>query len=349
MPDSRRKVLVVGAGLCGLAIATTAARRGFDVLCVGDGRPGASLANFGQLHSGAVLAPVLPDVAEACWQYRNDWPDELLRPALVGEPHGYALFAETEAVHTYRTAWQHIGIDVEEISPDRSPARAAHPPAAAAFRIPDFSVNLDILHARTRAFAHDCGVSLLSQRRTTLRRNQETTLVTVPDLSDSPALVVLAAGADTPDLLARAGIAHTLRQRRIAWSRHAGARPDALTYWLDGDLLAISPDHADARVGLPSVNGEYGTDEIEYARIRAALVRRGLHRSDADLSLQWGTVCEPVTTRAAPTSFVADLRDPPAGWSRAPNLVVAVPGKWTTAWHCAERVVNALEQERQLS
>ncbi|RKN46182.1 NAD(P)/FAD-dependent oxidoreductase [Micromonospora endolithica] len=348
MPDRTKKILVIGAGLCGLAIAVTVARRGFDVACAGDGRRGASLANFGQLHSGAVLAPVLPDVAQACWHHRNEWPDELLRPAQVGEPWGYALFNTAEAVDRYRTAWQHIGIDVEEINPGH-PALAATRPPAAAFRVPDFSVDLDILHARLTALARDSGVSLLPRRQVRLHRDPETGMVTVGDDGGRQDLIVLAAGADIPDLLAQAGIAHTLRQRRIAWGRHAGIRPTALTYWLDGDLLAISPDRTDARIGLPSINGEYGTNEVEYARMRMALVRRGLHSSDAELRLQWGTVCEPSTARADPTSFVADLRDPPAGWSRALNLLVAVPGKWTTAWHCAERVVSSLEEESQLN
>ncbi|WP_176733740.1 hypothetical protein [Micromonospora peucetia] len=39
----------------------------------------------------------------------------------------------------------------------------------------------------------------------------------------------------------------------------------------------------------------------------------------------------------------------PGDWSRVLNLVVAVPGKWTTAWHCGDRVVNALEKKGQLS
>jgi glycine/D-amino acid oxidase-like deaminating enzyme len=348
MPEPRKKVLVIGAGLCGLAIAVTAARRGFDVACVGDGRRGASLANFGQLHSGAVLAPVLPDVAQACWQHRNDWPDDLLRPTLVGEPGGYALFTTVEAVDRYRTAWQHIGIDAEEINPHRSLVATEGPPAAA-FRIPDFSIDLDLLHARLTALARDSGVSLLPRCQARLRRDPETGMVTVDGYGGRQDLIVLAAGVDIPNLLAQAGIANTLRQRRIAWFRHAEIRPTALTYWLDGDLLAISPDSAGARVGLPSINGEYGTNEVEYARMRMALVRRGLHSSDAQLRLQWGTVCEPSTARADPTSFVADLRDPPAGWSRALNLLVAVPGKWTTAWHCAERVVSSLEEESQLS
>ncbi|MFI6161436.1 FAD-dependent oxidoreductase [Micromonospora haikouensis] len=348
MPDPRKTILVIGAGLCGLAIAVTAARRGFDVACAGDGRRGASLANFGQLHSGAVLAPVLPDIAQACWQHRSDWPDELLRPARVGEPSGYTLFTTTEAVDRYRTAWQQIGIDVEEINPHRSSFAAARPPAVA-FRVPDFSVDLDILHARLTALARDSGVSLLAQSHARLQRHPETGLVTVDDYGGSRDLIVLAAGADIPGLLTQAGVAHTLRQRRIAWGRHDGIRPTALTYWLDGDLLAISPDRADARVGLPSINGEYGTNEVEYARMRMALLQRGLHSSDAELRLQWGTVCEPSTARADPTSFFADLRDPPAGWTRVLNLLVAVPGKWTTAWHCAERVVSSLEEQSQIS
>ena len=54
-------------------------------------------------------------------------------------------------------------------------------------------------------------------------------------------------------------------------------------------------------------------------------------------------MCEPTGDHADPAGLVVDLRDPPFGWSHAANLIVALPGKWTTAWHCADEVLAALE------
>lgn len=339
MPDNRTDILVVGTGLCGLAIATAAARRGHRVRCVGNGRPGSSLANFGQLHSGAVYAPVLPQVARACRQYRDRWRD-LARPATVGEPYGHALFATADRVDEYREAWQSIGIDVEEIDPTASAVATPALPAAA-FRIPDFSVDLRILHARTTELALASGVHLVDDT-VTLHRDADDAVVAVSTSDLLSDVVVLAAGADTPALLTQAGVEHTLGTRRIAWGRYAGPRPDCLTYSLDGDLLAISPDSDGARIGLPGVNGQYGTTDVEHRRLSAALEQRRLAPQGHDLRLHWGTVCEPAHDKADPSGLVVDLRDPPAGWRRTANLIVAVPGKWTTAWHCADEVIDAL-------
>ncbi|EEP73570.1 hypothetical protein MCAG_03897 [Micromonospora sp. ATCC 39149] len=90
------------------------------------------------------------------------------------------------------------------------------------------------------------------------------------------------------------------------------------------------------------MKGGYGTTAEERARLLEALDRHRLHQSRPDLSLIWGTVCEPTSPHADPSSFVVDLRQPPDGWTPTGNLLVALPGKWTTAWHCADRVVDAL-------
>lgn len=341
MRDGRAEILVVGSGLGGLAIAVTAARRGYSVRCVGDGRPGASLGNFGQLHSGAVYAPVLPEVAQACWVHRDRW-HELAQPAVVGEPYGYALFATTDAIDGYANAWQRIGIGVEEVDPGGSRTMTAYPPPVAAFRIPDLSVDLGILYTRMTTLALASGVPPPERQDTTLHRDPDSTVVTVGPSDPSPDLIVLATGADTPTLLTRAGIEHTLRTRRIAWGRYTGPRPPCLTYWLDGDLLGLSPDRDATRVGLPGLNGRYGTSEMEVSRLRSALERHRIRPPDGELTLEWGTVCEPASPQVDPSSLVVDLRDPPTGWSRTTNLIVALPGKWTTAWHCADRVVDAL-------
>ncbi len=193
MPDNRTDIVVVGTGLCGLAIATTAAQRGHRVRCVGDGRPGSSLANFGQLHSGAVYAPVLPQLARACWQYRDQWRD-LARPAMVAEPYGHALFATVDRVDEYREAWQSIGIDVEEIDPSASAVATAALAPAAAFRIPDFSVDLRILHARTTELALASGVHLVKDT-VSLRRDADNAVDVVSPSDLRSDVVVLAAVA----------------------------------------------------------------------------------------------------------------------------------------------------------
>ncbi|WKU04472.1 FAD-binding oxidoreductase [Micromonospora sp. HUAS LYJ1] len=339
MIDDSVDVLVIGSGLCGLTIAVTAARHGLRVRCLGDGRPGASLANFGQLHSGAVYAPVLPALSTACWEQRDRWHD-LARPAQFGEATGLALFHSADAVQRYLDAWKQIGIHASEMDPHGA---GRFPSPAAAFRIPDYSVNMSVLNAGLVDLARTSGVPDVQRYTAVLRRDQESAPVSIAPPAPRPQIVVLAAGAGTPTLLSNAGIQHTLHNRRIAWGRlQPGLAAEGVTYWLDGDLLAISPDRGGISVGLPSVKDGYGTTAEERARLLEALDRHRLHHSRPDLSLIWGTVCEPTSPQADPSSLVVDLRQPPDGWTPTGNLLVALPGKWTTAWHCADRVVDAL-------
>ncbi|MGW0503805.1 MULTISPECIES: NAD(P)/FAD-dependent oxidoreductase [Micromonospora] len=338
MIDDSVDVLVIGSGLCGLTIAVTAARHGLRVRCLSDGRPGASLANFGQLHSGAVYAPVLPALSTACWEQRDRWHD-LARPARFGKAHGLALFHSADAAQRYLDAWRRIGIDALEVDP-RGAGRFPSP--AAAFRIPDYSVDMSVLNAGLVDLARTSGVPDVQRYTAVLRRDPESGLVSIAPPAPPSRMVVLAAGGGTPTLLSNAGIQHTLHNRRIAWGRQPGLAAEGVTYWLDGDLLAISPDRSGIRVGLPSVKGGYGTTAEERARLLEALDRHRLHQSRSDLSLIWGTVCEPTSLLADPSSLVVDLRRPPDGWTPTGNLLVALPGKWTTAWHCADQVVDAL-------
>ncbi|WP_223884730.1 hypothetical protein [Micromonospora craniellae] len=190
--------------------------------------------------------------------------------------------------------------------------------------------------------ARTTGVPAVQRQAAILRRDPESTLVSIAPPMPRARVVVLAAGASTPALLSDAGIQHTLRTRRIAWGRQPGIAVEGVTYWLDGDLLALSPDRGGIRAGLPSVQGEYGTAAEERARLLDALDRHRLSQSRPELSMIWGTVCEPTSLLADPSSLVVDLRRPPDGWTPTGNLLVALPGKWTTAWHCADQVVDAL-------
>ncbi|MBT8228173.1 MAG: FAD-binding oxidoreductase [Dactylosporangium sp.] len=334
-------LLVVGSGLCGLTIAITAAQRGMTVRCVGDGRPGASLANFGQLHSGAVFAPVLPDTARECWTHRYRWHD-LAAQANVSTPHGYGLFTSADTAAVYQRAWQEVGIDAAEVDPADLAMSGTYPPPAAAFRLPDFSVDLAHLHHLTTGLALTSGVLLDTTRPVTPRRDRGSTTVSVDGVEAAANMIVLATGAETPALLDGAGITHTLSTRQIPWATVTGATTRHVTYWLDDDLLALSPTRDGFCAGQPGIQGNYGTPEAETQRLRTALDHHRIGVSDDQLTLRWGAVCEPTAAHVATTTYVADLRRPPDGWSRANNLLIALPGKWVTAWHCADRVVDLL-------
>ena len=62
----------------------------------------------------------------------------------------------------------------------------------------------------------------------------------------------------------------------------------------------------------------------------------------AHLTLRRGSVAEPRGDRADPSAQVIDMRDPAAAWDRADNLIVCLPGKWTTAWKSADQVLKAV-------
>jgi glycine/D-amino acid oxidase-like deaminating enzyme len=339
------EILVLGTGFGGLTAAMRLAQAGHRVRCLAGDAPGASLLNFGQLHSGAVYAPVLPDVAAACWAHRSRW-----LPLLCGEitsRRGIGLFSDAASVAPYASAWDRIGIPVESLTlPDL--ARLGVPgfarPPAAAFALPDFSVDVPELHARTVRGAREAGVGLARAGPCTLARAGNA--VEVRDAAGGrhrAQAIVLAAGHQTPHLLDRMGIEHPLTVRRLPYATLEGsAGTPPLTYWLDGDQLAISPQPQGIRVALPG-RPEGRTDSAaELGRVAAALARQWPQLPAGQLLLRWGLVAEASGPRPDPSVTVVDLRTPPPGWGQADNLIVCLPGKWTTAWHAADQVEAAL-------
>ncbi|MHA6761979.1 hypothetical protein [Streptacidiphilus sp. PAMC 29251] len=79
---------------------------------------------------------------------------------------------------------------------------------------------------------------------------------------------------------------------------------------------------------------------MERYRLASALSRRWAGMPSEKLGLAWGQVAEPVGDRPDPLAVVADLSDPPPGWGHLTNLVVCLPGKWTTAWQAADQVAT---------
>ncbi|MHA6761974.1 FAD-dependent oxidoreductase [Streptacidiphilus sp. PAMC 29251] len=240
---STRETVVLGSGFAGLTAAIRLAEEGHRVRCWGDGTPGASLQNFGQLHSGAVYAPVLPEVSAACWEHRSRWFD-LLGPDVQRIP-GRALFADESEVDRYTQAWSDIAIPVRRLPVAELDGCGTRPAVApkAVFALPDISVDVSALHARTISRAESLGVTFGNAEPCTLTRCGTEAMLWSPSAGYcQPRTVVLAAGHRAVHLLDLLGVQHPLTLQRLPFGVLEHAQHGLpLTYWLDGDLLAVSP------------------------------------------------------------------------------------------------------------
>lgn len=342
--SSTPDTVVLGTGFAGLTAATRLAEEGHHVRCHGDGAAGASLQNFGQLHSGAVYAPVLPEVAAACWQHRSRWSgliDEDVRLA-----PGLALFGSPGEVERYAQAWSDLGIPARPLSAAELDGYGVQPSVApaAAFALPDLSVDVAAVHSKTIAHAATRGVGFARPASCApVLSGTEVVLWSADAGYYRPDTLVLAAGHRTVHLLDLLGIQHPLAIGNLPYGVLEGPVPRLpLTYWLDGDLLAVSPQRNELRVALPGRPGGPADDAVEHYRIAAALSARWPSLPAERVRLQWGQVAEPIGTGPDPSAVVVDLRHPPAGWGQVANLVVCLPGKWTTAWHAADQVAQTV-------
>lgn len=338
------EIVVLGTGFAGLTVATRLAEEGHRVDCCGDGRRGASLANFGQLHSGAVYAPVLPELAAACWHHRSRWA-HLLETDVPRAP-GVAFFSRSEAVDLYTQAWAEIGIPVRALSPNDPASRCAGSArtAAAAFKLPDITVNMTALHSTSRHYAERQGVLFRSRQRCTLQQTGNEVSLRAEDTEIRPTrALVMAVGHHTVRMLDTLGIQHPLAVSHLPYGVLDCAPPEpTLIYWLDGDMLAVSPQASGLHVALPGRRTSVADQPRERNRLAAALSARWPSLPVEKLEIRWGRTAERLTSGPDPSALVVDLSDPPPGWGRAENVVVCLPGKWTTAWHAADQVVQAV-------
>lgn len=320
------------------------AEEGHRVRCHGDGAVGASQQNFGQLHSGAVYAPVLPEVAAACWQHRTRWFG--LLGSEISRSHGLALFSSHSEVERYTRAWSTLGIPVGPLSVVELGRFGGHPnPApAAAFALPDISVDVTALHARTQAHAARLGATFRLPESCVPTLFDNEVILRGPSLGYyRPSTLVLAVGHRTVDLLDLLGVQHPLAVSRLPYGvLESPNRQHPLTYWLDGDMLALSPQPNGLHVALPGRPAAPVDEGKEHYRLAASLSIRWPALPAEKLRLKWGHVAEPAGVQPDPSALVVDLSSPPPGWGQVANLVVCLPGKWTTAWHAADQVAQAI-------
>jgi glycine/D-amino acid oxidase-like deaminating enzyme len=339
---NRGNVTIIGAGLGGLTVAVRLAEQGYRVTCYDDGRPGASLANFGQLHSGAVYAPVLPEVAAACWEYRSRWFG--LLDDVDDSLHGIGLFGTEEHADRYLEAWRQLRIPVLPLTVRQATAilGAVQPTIAAAFALPDITVDTIALRARLAAQAAMLGVRIQSPAMCAIRLDDAYAVVEIGGRPMSSDLIVMCAGARTPAALDHARIEHQLALSHLPYGYLPGDYRLPLTYWLDEDLLALSPAARGVNVALPGRSLLSEGSNAERKHLASSVARHWPALASDEVDLRRGTVAELRGADPDPTAQVIDLRVEHAGWSRVDNLAVCLPGKWTTAWKAADRVAALL-------
>lgn len=337
-------IAVLGTGFAGLTAAVRLIEEGHRVRCHGDRVSGASLQNFGQLHSGAVYAPVLPDVAAACWQYSSRWFG--LLGSDIPRTSGLALFSSHGEDERYTQAWSNLGIPAKKLSGSELDEYRAQPSLdfATAFALPDVSVDVAALHSKTIGYAAVRGVDFAQPDSYTLAfSGAEALLWSAGTGYHQPHTLVLAAGYRTAHMLNLLGIEHPLAINNLPYGvLESPLLRLPLTYWLDGDMFAVSPRSDGVKVALPGRPSGPTDDATERYRLSAAFSRRWPEIPAERLQLRWGHAAEPVGNQPDPSAVVVDLSSPPPGWGRVANMVVCLPGKWTTAWHAADQVAQAV-------
>jgi hypothetical protein len=107
-------------------------------------------------------------------------------------------------------------------------------------------------------------------------------------------------------------------------------------------MLALSPQPNGLHIALPGRQADPVDESKEHYRLAASLARRWPSLPAERLRLRWGHVAEPAGVQPDPSALVVDLNNPPPGWGQVANLIVCLPGKWTTAWHAADQVAQAV-------
>uniref|UniRef100_UPI002248B982 hypothetical protein n=1 Tax=Streptomyces TaxID=1883 RepID=UPI002248B982 len=249
-------------------------------------------------------------------------------------------------VERYTLAWSNLGIPAKPLSGSElgEYGTQAFLDSARAFALPDISVDVAALHSKTVAHAAAHGVGFAQPESCAPVFSGAEVLLWSADAGyHRPRTLVLAAGHRTVQLLNLLGIQHPLTIGNLPYGVLEGPLPRLpLTYWLDGDMLAVSPQGDGIKAALPGRPSSPTDVAKERYRLTVALSRRWPKIPAERLQLSWGHAAEPSGPQPDPSAVVVDLGSPPPGWGRVANLIVCLPGKWTTAWHAADQVAQAV-------
>jgi hypothetical protein len=211
--------------------------------------------------------------------------------------------------------------------------------------LPDRAVDVGSLLRGLAVHATTSGVRTVRDNVTLSRQGGSGSITRAGEKQhDDVDVVVVCAGAATSRLLTSLDVAHPLATMYLPYGRIATPERFGLTYWLDDDLLALSPDPDGVQVALPGRLTSPESQPAAAGRLVQSVSRHWPGLPIHNLTVQCGVVCEPVGSTPDTLAHVVDLRRPPDGWGRLDNTVICLPGKWTTAWHAADGVARALRR-----
>ncbi len=237
-PEAAHRVIVIGGGFAGLAVAARLAQAGLPVTVFEASRlgHGASTRNQGWLHSGAVFAVHNPPLARMCHESLQQ--TLAFCPQCVEPGHeGMAFVVSRPETHgtEWTEAWANAGIAYREIPrqdvlnrlPDFDAQRLIK-----AFLLPDRSIRPDILLEHLAAAAANAGAEIRAETPVTELRatgEQIDAVVTSAGEEVHAAFVVLAGGTESMTLL------------KPHLGGRTGEQSDYQRVALKAHLLAVAP------------------------------------------------------------------------------------------------------------
>jgi glycine/D-amino acid oxidase-like deaminating enzyme len=247
-----RRIVIVGGGIAGLAVAMRLSQAGFPVALFESSELGsaASTRNQGWLHSGAFFAVDAPGYARTCYtaleQTLRFCPD-CLEPNVL--PMAYLFVRPETLVKSWTDAWSAAGIPWQPLGIDEAcgelpgldRSRVQH-----AFQLPDRAIRQDVLLTHLAAAAQNAGVEI--------RTN--TPAKCLPIENDRVAGVVTAAGEEVPaQLVILAGGSCGFDNCNEFHQQRPGAQHDFELVPLKAHLAAIEPAVGRLPFCVPDLEG----------------------------------------------------------------------------------------------
>jgi glycine/D-amino acid oxidase-like deaminating enzyme len=370
------RIVIVGGGIAGLAIAARLAQAGLPVTVLEASRlgQGASTRNQGWLHSGGWFAPEHPEVARLCYESLQ----QTLRfcPECVeadSPPMTYIISQQETDPDRWTSAWDAAGIPVQRLTPkdlSERPAGLAISQVRHAFELPDRSIRTDRLLGRLAEIAQQAGAEIRSETAVSRLVQHAGSVQGVATSRGEvllAGLVILAGNASGGSLLPGYGaepVGAGAEVALVALKTHLVAVRPSLSRWpfcvIDGDGFNHLPHHPYSVFGSNRwLAARHGADD----QVIAAEIQRiqdEVKRFFPDFKPQehqtspWAGVTaqamhlDQIRTTQVPLPTVIDHSQE---GERTENLMSVFPGRATLWAHLAEKtaesVLKRLDTPRQ--
>lgn len=347
---TKLKAVVVGGGIAGLTTATALAKNGYSVELYEQNTlgSGATFNNFGQLHSGAIFAPVIPDLTKACWAAYSEYITLLEENDIV---HGLACFPTAEVAHQYTSKWDELGIPYSLSS--------EHPfedLSTTVYQIPDGLLHTEKTIPKLRDEALKYGASLHENTEVNFSFNDSRITVIAEGHAITDALVVLATGVATKNILNSLSIDNPLEVRHLPWAHYPKLLTDKIIYDLGSDLMGSVPDYVHNRT-IFAQPGRYSEadiksdkrTEIEDKLYKAVINHWANEITDPEnISFSYQKVIEEAADlgEARPFNTLVDLSSASSKWGYCSNVIVALAGKVSSGLELPQLIEPLLQDKK---